>query len=162
MATRNRDTQPETVTEEIGQAEEIRPAELPDEKDEIIKALQAQLAEMKKAAGKAEEPQEKPAGTEGSVWDEFIDVVVPRHGRGQEKFFYVSVNGRNAQIPADGKMHHIRKPLALALLAGLEDEAKAEQFAEDLPHDAAPASFGELMAVINDLKSKLRMGGISV
>ena len=95
-------------------------------------------------------------------WEEYIDVVVPRHGRGQEKSYFVSVNGRNAQFPADGKLQHLRKPHALALLESLDAEANAEQFAEDLPHEAAPASFAELMGVINDLKTKLRQSGISI
>lgn len=95
-------------------------------------------------------------------WEEFIDIVVPRHGRGQEKTFFVSVNGRNAQIPADGKLQHLRKPHAIALLDSLEAEANAEQFAEDLPHEAAPASFADLMKVINDLRRKLRDSGIEV
>lgn len=95
-------------------------------------------------------------------WEQFIDIVVPRHGRGQEKTFFVSVNGRNAQIPADGKLQHLRKPHARALLDSLEAEAQAEQFAEDLPHEAAPASFADLMNVINDLRRKLRESGIEV
>lgn len=164
MPTRNK-VEPETVTEEFQMPEDAQPGVLPDEKDEIIKSLRAQIASMQKD-GKHLVPAEiKPVPTNnplGDVWEEYIDVVVPRHGRGQEKCFYVSVNGRNAQIPADGKMQHIRKPLALALLASLEEEAKAEQFAEDLPHDAAPASFAELMSVINDLKNKLRSSGITV
>jgi hypothetical protein len=164
MATRNK-VEPETVAEEFQMPEDAQPGNLPDEKDEIIKSLRAQIASMEKD-GKHLVPAEiKPVPADnplGDIWEEYIDVVVPRHGRGQEKCFYVSVNGRNAQIPADGKMHHIRKPLALALLASLEAEARAEQFAEDLPHDAAPASFAELMTVINDLKNKLRSSGITV
>lgn len=172
MATRNK-VEPETVTEEFQMPEDAQPGVLPDEKDEIIKSLRAQISQMNAKILEAEERvgyrfitgKDEPAKASsalGDVWEEYIDVVVPRHGRGQEKCFYVSVNGRNAQIPADGKMQHIRKPLALALLASLEEEAKAEQFAEDLPHDAAPASFAELMSVINDLKNKLRSSGITV
>ena len=164
MATRTK-VEPETVAEEFQMPEDAQPGNLPDEKDEIIKSLRAQIASMEKD-GKHLAPAEiKPVQADnplGDIWEEYIDVVVPRHGRGQEKCFYVSVNGRNAQIPADGKMQHIRKPLALALLASLEAEARAEQFAEDLPHDAAPASFAELMTVINDLKNKLRSSGITV
>ena len=162
MATSNKNKAAEPVLEEEV-AEEIMPAEIPDEKDEIIKSLQAKIAQMEKNAPKAEEPAPLPADAPmGDIWEEYIDVVVPRHGRGQEKYFFVAVNGRTAQIPADGKMQHIRKPLALALLASLEDEAKAEQFAEDLPHDAAPASFADLLAMINSLKNQLRANGIQV
>ena len=163
MAARNK-VEPETVEEAFQMPEDAQPGELPDEKNEIIKSLRAQVAQLQRGGNQAAAeiaplPADHPLG---DIWEEYIDVVVPRHGRGQEKCFYVSVNGRNAQIPANGMMQHIRKPLALALLASLEEEAKAEQFAEDLPHDAAPASFAELMSVINDLKNKLRMAGITV
>ena len=57
---------------------------------------------------------------------------------------------------------HLRLPHARALLDSLEAEAQAEQFAEDLPHEAAPASFADLMNVINDLRNKLRQSGIEV
>ena len=125
--------------------------------EETIRAAEKAQTKAVKAEAKAEE-----APVAVDEWEEFIDIVVPRHGRGQEKNFFVAVNGRNAQIPADGKLHHIRKPLALALLESLEAEAQAEQFAEDLPHEAAPASFADLMNVINDLRSKLRASGIEV
>lgn len=124
-------------------------------KNEPIKEI---LEEVTEEVKDAEIIEEKPV----DEWEEFIDIVVPRHGRGQEKTFFVSVNGRNAQIPADGKLQHLRKPHAIALLDSLEAEANAEQFAEDLPHEAAPASFADLMNVINDLRRKLRDSGIEV
>lgn len=141
--------------------EEVKAAEQTIDKDAEIERLKAELEEAKKQTKKetAKEPMPLPAEDE---WEEYIDFVTPRHGRGQEKSFFVQVNGFNAQIPADGKMHHIRKPLALALLDSLEAEAQAEQFAEDLPHEAAPASFADLMNVINELRSKLRQSGIEV
>ena len=131
-----------------------------DERDAEIAALKAKIEALEKAA-RPETAPVIPVQT-GDEWEEYIEVIVPRHGRGQEKCFYVSVNGRNAQIPANGKLQKLRKPHALALLASLEQEAKAEQFAEDLPHEAAPASFADLMAVINDLKRKLNDSGITV
>lgn len=155
---------PEAVTDEVkAVADEI-------DKDELIKKLMAEVAELKNSlmanAAEEEEPEEpeEPEETESleDEWEQYIDVPVPRHGRGQEKCFYVAVNGRNAQIPADGKIHRIRKPLAINLLDSLEAEARAEQYAEDLPHEAAPASFAEMMGVINDLKQKLRMSGVPV
>ncbi len=149
---------PEAVTNEVkAVADEI-------DKDELIKKLMAEVAELKNSVMVNAAAEEEPAQPEPpeDEWEQYIDVPVPRHGRGQEKCFYVAVNGRNAQIPADGKIHRIRKPLAINLLDSLEAEARAEQYAEDLPHEAAPASFAELMGVINDLKQKLRMNGLTV
>ena len=131
--------------------------EIPEGVTEEVKAVAREIEEQKARAETAEVP-EQPV----DEWEQFIDIVVPRHGRGQEKTFFVAVNGRNAQIPADGKLHHLRKPHALRLLESLEAEANAEQFAEDLPHEAAPASFADLMNVINDLRNKLRQSGIEV
>ena len=131
--------------------------EIPEGVTEEVKAVAREIEEQKAKAETAEAP-EQPV----DEWEQFIDIVVPRHGRGQEKTFFVSVNGRNAQIPADGKLQHLRKPHAVALLDSLEAEANAEQFAEDLPHEAAPASFADLMNVINDLRRKLRDSGIEV
>lgn len=173
MASRKTTAQPETLPEEIEQTEEVvQPETLPDERDEIIKELRRELAEMKKAqtawqapTGTAA-PDPAPKAQEGKPstdpWEEWIQVTPPRHGRGQEKTYFVSVNGRNAAIPADGKPIMLRKPHALALLDSLEAEASAEEFAENLPHEAAPASFAELMSVIKDLKNKLRESGIMV
>lgn len=127
-----------------------------EEKD--LEILSATFEPAKKPEPEAVEEEMQPV----DEWEQFIDFVVPRHGRGQEKTFFVSVNGRNAQIPADGKLQHLRKPHAITLLDSLEAEANAEQFAEDLPHEAAPASFADLMNVINDLRRKLRESGIEV
>lgn len=158
MATRKptNDEATEVVTEEEKTAAEE------NSKDKEIALLKEELAALK-AVNRT--PEKAPEGIQPQwedEWNEYIDVVVPRHGRGQEKCFFVAVNGRNAQIPADGKLQHIRKPLAEALLQSLEAEAAAEQFAEELPHESAPADFASLMAVINDLKAKLKMSGISV
>lgn len=158
MASKSKPVDPVEEMTVDAQAEETQEAE----KDREIAELRAQIAEMRdlitQNAAPAE-PEPEPAKDE---WEEYIEVLVPRHGRGEEKCFFVAVNGRNAQIPANGKLQRLRKPHALALLASLEAEAKAEQFAEDLPHEGAPASFADLMAVINDLRQKLRQSGIEV
>ena len=127
-------------------------------RSESVKEIPEEVTEKVAEEAAAAEATAQPV----DEWEQFIDFVVPRHGRGQEKTFFVAVNGRNVQIPADGKLQHLRAPHAKALLDSLEAEAQAEQFAEDLPHEAAPASFADLMNVINDLRRKLRESGIEV
>lgn len=169
-------TEEQTLTEgqeENKQANEQNPADeikaIKAEMEELKSLLKAGLAQMVQTASKPVEGPGKEVvetlGTStdsdaGTEWDEYMDVIVPRHGKGQEKYFYVCVNDRSVQVPADGKRHKMRKPHAEALLASLEAEADAENFADSVPHAAAPESYEQLVSQLADLKAKLKSFGI--
>lgn len=169
-------TEEQTLTEgqeENNQAVEKDPADeikaIKDEMAELKALLKAGLAQMVQTTSKpVEGPGENVVETlgeaadtdAGTEWDEYMEVIVPRHGKGQEKYFYVCVNDRSVQVPADGKRHKMRKPHAEVLLASLEAEADAENFADSVPHAAAPESYEQLVSQLADLKAKLKSFGI--
>lgn len=147
----------ETVTE---QQPDPRDAEI-EELKHLIYAQQEQIDRLRAEYGvPAEAAQEAAEPKTEDEWEEYIEMFVPRHGHGQEQSFFVSVNFRNAQIPADGKMHKLRKPIALALQASLEAEAKAEKFADEIPHDAAPGNIQEMARQLSEMRRKLQELGI--
>lgn len=177
MATRQNKEEETKITEQNDQEEtkeaEQNPAEevkaLKKELDDLKALLREQMAQM---SAKAKTAAEKPArqveenlgiSTDtdaGTEWEEYVEVYVPRHGKGQEKKFYVSVNDRNVLVPADGKYHKLRKPHAEALMASLEAEAAAEDYADSVPNQAAPASYEQMMNEMDELRRKLKEYGI--
>ena len=179
MATRQNQTNAEEAKiaeqndQEATKQAEQNPAEevnaLKKELDELKALLREQMAQM---SGKAQTAAEKPArqveenlgiSTDtdaGTEWEEYVEVYVPRHGKGEEKKFYVSVNDRNVLVPADGKYHKLRKPHAEVLMASLEAEAAAEDYADSVPNQAAPASYEQMMNEMDELRRKLKEYGI--
>lgn len=105
------------------------------------------------------ETRQSDAGTE---WDEYETVRTIRARKGMEKSVVVSVNDRNVQIPLDGRAYRLRKPHAQILLDSMEAEIAAEEFAESVPHDAAPESYESLVSQLADLKKKLAEAGIVI
>ena len=74
--------------------------------------------------------EEKPAVK--SKWDEMKTVRTPR--KSKHDFYYVCVNDRRFEIPADGKEHEMPLPIAEVLLQTLDAEAAADDFAEGVPN----------------------------
>ena len=90
------------------------------------------------------EKLEKLAETEQPVkseWDEEIEMIVPRKPKGEEKYYYICVNDRRFQVPADGKMQKLPKPIALVLMDTLEAEQKADDFADNIPNEDVTTAF---------------------
>ena len=84
---------------------------------------------QEEAAKQAEEPKEE------GEWGETIEMIVPRKPKGDDASYYVCVNDRRFQIPADGKMQKLPKPVALVLQDSLEAEVKADDFADSMPKE---------------------------
>ena len=78
----------------------------------------------------AEEVQEEKAPK--STWDEKVTVLVPR--KSKFDYYYVCVNDRRFEIPADGKAHEMPLPIAEVLQQTLEAENAAMDFAEGVPN----------------------------
>ncbi len=123
--------------------------QLQEEKEALNKSIDKKIDELQDAEPEPPDP-----------WEEYIDIIVPRKPRGAEQYYYVCVNDRSCQIPADGKIQRMRKPFAEVLLMSLEAEAEADRFAENIPHEAAPEGYESLMNTINELKAKLARAGI--
>ena len=160
-----------------GKAKE--PENSPDEIEELKsqvnglrQMMEQALAAMAKAAD-SKTKEVKPAeeaetlgaamdSDEGTVWEELVPVRTPRRGKGQEKSIVISVNDRNVQVPLDGKVYYLRKPHAEIFEQSMEAEIAAEEFAESVPNEAAPASYEQLISEMADLKRRLKDMGINV
>ena len=140
--------------------------------NDLQELMKQALAAMAKAA--EDKPQEnvKPVEAEtlgesmesdaGTVWDELVPVRTPRRGKGQEKSIVISVNDRNVQVPLDGKTYYLRKPHAEIFEQSMDAEIAAEEFAESVPNEAAPATYEQMMSEMADLKKRLKDMGIDV
>lgn len=93
------------------------------------KTVEAEPVEEVKAEEAAKEEAPK------SAWAEEIEMMIPRKPRGEDAFYYVCVNDRRFEIPADGKMHKLLKPIALVLQDSLAAEIAAEDFADSIPNN---------------------------
>lgn len=158
-------------------ADEI--AELKKQMADVTELLKTSLAAMMQnaQASAAEAMAEKPAadketvtdftgvsmaGDEGTEWEEYETVRTIRARKGMEKTVLVSVNDRNVLIPLDGRAYKLRKPHAQVLLDSMEADIAADEFAESVPHDAAPKGYDQLVADMENLKKLLKENGIMV
>ena len=83
----------------------------------------------------AEEPEKEAPEAPKSAWDEEIEMLIPRKPKGEESYYYVCVNDRRFEIPANGTMQKLPKPIALVLQDSLEAEIKAEEYADSIPNN---------------------------
>ena len=87
---------------------------------------------------KKEEPEETTVKNEPEEikdpWAEQIEMIVPRKPKGEEQFYYVCVNDRRYQIPANGQMQKMPKPIANVLKESLEADWQADEFADSIPN----------------------------
>ena len=94
-------------------------------KTEVTEEVLEQAEVIEEAAETAEEPAK-------SKWDVIVTVRTPR--KSKHDFYYVCVNDRRFEIPADGKEHEMPLPIAEVLMQTLDAEAAADDFAEGVPN----------------------------
>lgn len=94
------------------------------------------------AAAEQTEPAEKPAEKPVDPWDEMVEIMVPRKPKGEEEFYYVCCNDRRFEVPANGKRQSMPRPIAEILLASVEAEYAAQDFAEQMSKHAADSAKG--------------------
>ena len=121
MATKKTVKPVEPAEEEI--LEETEPAE-----EEILEETEP-AEDLKEETEPAAEEQPKIT----DEWDETIEMIVPRKPKGEDQSYYICVNDRRFQIPANGKMQKLPKPIALILQDSLEMESEADDYADKLP-----------------------------
>ena len=145
MATSKR-TAIETEVQEQNPVEEENGTAASNEMQERIAKLEAQLAaERAKSAGYRRgndaEVVEKAIqdataanllGAEGKdLWEVRVSVRVPERRDTNEKSYWIMVNGRSVQLPADNKCQEMRLPFAEALMNTLKADRFAQNFAEN-------------------------------
>ena len=88
---------------------------------EVVEEVKAEAAEEVKAEPKSE-------------WDEEIEMIVPRKPKGEDQQYYICVNDRRFMVPANGKMQSLPQPIAEVLLASIQADYDADEFAEHIPN----------------------------
>ena len=125
MATKKATDKPETNLKDAA-VPEIEPSDINQLKDVIAEDVDPKLI------------NELPEGPKTDSWSEMVNIIVPRRPRGEDQFYYICVNDRRFQIPADGKMQQLPKPVAEILEQSLAAEAAADKFAEEIPNNTGP------------------------
>lgn len=136
----NQEEKTEAIQPEVDNAAEQLAA-----RDAEIAALRAQLEQMKAESarevfvpnGRGDMERIMKLAMEisaagGDPWTVEVRVRVPRKTGAGDDDFWVAVNGRTAQIPANGEVQAMKLPFAMALLDSLDAETKAIEFAEGL------------------------------
>ena len=94
------------------------------------KSVNAQIEESKEAPVLPAE--EKP----DDIWEEMVEIYVPRRPRGEEQRYWICVNGRSVLIPANGEKQLMRRPFAEVLENRLKAEAEADRVLDGIEaHD---------------------------
>lgn len=92
-----------------------------------VEEVNQEAAEALKAA------QEVNAEPE-DAWSEKVRMIVQRKPRGEDQYYYICVNDRRYQVPANGLEQELPKPVADILRDSLAMEANAEEYAEHIPN----------------------------
>ena len=95
----------------------------------------------KKAAKKAKE--EKPPkkvyskdGTHGGAWDIMETIDIPRARKGEDRFYYVGINGRTFYVPK-GKKAELPRPVVRQIQRMIANQIKAEEYEEEISREGA-------------------------
>ncbi len=85
-----------------------------------------------------EAPQEevKAEGSAEDPWAEEVEVRVPRARAGEPPYYYVCVNDRRYQIPADGRKQKMPRPIAEVLEDSINAEFEADKFQDEVSAEA--------------------------
>ncbi len=115
-------------------------AKTQESKDARIAELEARLAAAERqAAGyragndaKIVQQAIREAIAEGKdLWDVKVSVRVPERRDTSEKSYWIMVNGRSVQIPANNQYQEMRLPFAEALMNQLKADKYAQNFADN-------------------------------
>ena len=105
-----------------------------------IAALKAQLEQSKKPAGRnAESDFDRVHNAEAECvlsgtdpWGVEIDVLVPHREKTEDPWYWVSVNGRTVQIPANDRYQKMRLPFACVLVDTLAAQRRSIEYQDSL------------------------------
>jgi len=79
---------------------------------------------VKKACERAAEEGKNP-------WDVTISVQAPRRGKGEDSY-WLSVNGRTMQVPANERYYELSLPFAQCLVDAIRSERNANDFMDKI------------------------------
>ena len=137
MATKNTTKAAAAAAEE----EKILQEPVIDERDAEIERLKAELENARRAvtySSPADDLKrvralcEEVAKSGGDAFEIKVPIRVPRRPANEDQWYWINVNGRSAQIPADDKVQELRLPWAEVLLNMIEAEERAKDFADSV------------------------------
>ena len=142
MASKKPTEEKPVITDQQPQTDEksAAAAKAQEAKDARIAELEARLAAAERqaagyrAGNDAQIVQQaiKEALAEGKdLWDVKVSVRVPERRDTTEKSYWIMVNGRSVQIPANNQYQEMRLPFAEALMNQLKADKYAQQFADN-------------------------------
>ena len=114
---------------------------LPDRKDAEIARLKAELEAANRRAAYTTPMDERKrilemaeeAAAEGKdPWGILVEIRVPKRAKTEDPWFWININGRSAQIPADDRIQEMKLPFAVVLLDMLTAEERAQDYADSL------------------------------
>ena len=126
--------------EELELEQDLKSPPTAADKDAEIARLKAELAAAQKQnegyrSGRdadVVEQASKAALAEGKdPWTVNVSIRVPERRDTSEKSYWVCVNGRTAQIPANNQYQEMKLPFAEALVNSLAADRMAQQFADN-------------------------------
>lgn len=144
MSTPEKDRKMEEAVAEIEKEAKAEAAEkkaAAKEKKPDINDLMAEINAMKAELDKAKEalkPEEeaKPAEAE-DPWQKMVKIRSPRDPNIGDSGYFVAVNDRRWQIPADGKEWEVPEPIAIAFQGMLDADARADEVARAIEAESA-------------------------
>lgn len=111
-----------------------------DAKDKRIAELEAKLAEAEKLNAaytkgndfKVVQQKSKEAAEKGlDPWGITVSIRVPARRDSNDPYYWLCVNGRSAQIPANNEYQEMKLPFAEALVNMIRAEKHAQNFADE-------------------------------
>ena len=130
---------PAEITKET--AEAPKPGERkPDDRDRRIAELEEKLAAAEKLTRAytkgndydvVQQMSREAAETGADPWKITVEIRVPVRRDTNDRYYWVCVNGRSAQIPANNEYQEMKLPFAEALVNMLRAEKHAQQFADE-------------------------------
>ena len=145
MATKRKPAETENEEQLLEQpAEETQPK---DDQSEKLKAQQAEIEKLKAQLAAAQ--QAKPGARQNDaevvrkaceeavkagvdLWTVKVNVRSPRKPGKEDPWYWLNVNGRSVQIPADDKYYELALPWAETLINSLEADRRAADFQDQL------------------------------
>ena len=104
-----------------------------------IERLKKQLAEARKPAARTQDDAavvrqaaKEAAESHTDPWGVIVSVRAPHRQRNEDPWYWLNVNGRSVQVPADDRYHEMKLPWAEALINSLEAERYAADFQDSI------------------------------
>ena len=112
----------------------VNPEELTEKNNTVI--------QTEAPAPAAEEKKPKKEPVKKDPFEEKTEIHVPRKPKGEEQYYYICVNDRRFQVPANGKTQSLPKPVALILQDALDADDAADDYAASIPNNDPTAQRG--------------------